>query len=472
VAIFFGAIAAEDCKNIATVFRPWSAPMRGFFRRPSPTVEPTSGTMARRAFSARALGAGASALLPGRLQSATPDQVSAFVDFSSRIAVRSMNGFLNSIHHSNPPSERIRPLQPKLWRSNELRLHGAIHSWGAKFEGVPSDGWGYPLNGNWKSPYENVAAWEALVRRIAELTRGREIYWDIWNEPDMLGSWLGSREAFFATWISAARILKQTLGPDTKVGGPSTSSFQPAFFEAFLSSCLRAGCEVNFLCWHELEPWSDIALVERNVRYARREYAENARFQKLKLSEIHVNEYVGEVDQYRPAELLAFLFYLERGGADYAARSCWGAHCEDNSIDGIIDPRTLQPRAPWWVHAYYAAGCERRVRSDSDFGHVVVIGQALPAGANHVQALIGYYGHEGATAPRLPVEIRLSGLSRIVKSRRARIMVMRIPDVGARTLITLPVVFDELLDVVDDQVLFRVDSLAVHEVCAIRVEEI
>ena len=268
--------------------------------------------------------AGASALLPGPLQSAAPDRVSAFVDFSSRIAVRSMNGFLNSIHPSNPPSERIRPLQPKLWRSNELRLHGAIQSWGAKFEGVPSDGWGYPLDGNWKPPYENVAAWEAFVRQIAELSRGREIYWDIWNEPDTLGSWLGTRDAFFATWIRAVRVLKETLGPHTMVGGPSTSSFQPAFFEAFLSSCLRAGCEVNFLCWHELDPWFDIALVEKNLRYARKEYVENARFQKLKLNEIHVNEYVGEVDQYRPAELLAFLFYLERGGADYAAHHAGG----------------------------------------------------------------------------------------------------------------------------------------------------
>jgi xylan 1,4-beta-xylosidase len=446
--------------------------MRGFVRRLSPTVKPASDTMARRAFSAGALGAGASALLPGRPHAATPDRVSAFVDFSSRIACRSMNGFLNSIHHPNPPSERIRPLQPKLWRSNELRLHGAIQSWGAKFEGVLSDGWGYPLDGKWKPPYENVTAWETFVRRIAELSRGKEIYWDIWNEPDTLGSWRGTRDMLFATWIRAAQILKETLGPDTKVGGPSTSSFQPAFFEAFLSSCLRAGSDVNFLCWHELEPWSDIALVEKNVRYARKEYVENTRFKTLKLNEIHVNEYVGEVDQYRPAELLAYLFYLERGGADYAARSCWGLHCEDNSIDGIIDPRTQEPRAPWWVHAYYAAGCDWRVRSDSDFGHVVVIGQALPAGADHVQALIGYYGHEGATAQRLPVEVRLSGLSRIAKGRRAGIKAIRIPDAGARTVNTLPVVYHQVLDVLHDQVSFGLDSIGLHEVYAIRVEEV
>jgi xylan 1,4-beta-xylosidase len=435
------------------------------------TVRTPNDRARRRAFSAWTLGAGALTLLPGRL-SAAPDRVSAFVDFSSPIACRSMNGFLNSIHHANPPSGRITPLQPKLWRSNELRLHGAIQSWGAKFEGVLSDGWGYPLDGNWKPPYENAAAWETFVRRIAELSRGKEIYWDIWNEPDTSGSWRGTRDAFFATWVRAALVLKQTLGPHTRIGGPSISSFQPAFLESFLSSCLRAGCEVNFLCWHELEPWSDIALVEKNVRYARKEYLENPRFQALKLNEIHVNEYVGEVDQYRPAELLAFLFYLERGGADYASRSCWGSHCEDNSIDGIIDPRTREPRAQWWVHAYYAAGCERRVRSGSDFGHVVVIGQALPAGAEHVHALIGYYGHEGATAKHLPVDIRLAGLSRIVNGRRIRIKVMRIPDAGARTVSTPPVVHSQALDVVDDKVSFSLHSLALHEACAIRVEEV
>jgi hypothetical protein len=226
--------SSMNTKNIGTSAHASDvrAPMRGFVRAPPATVKPAPDRMARRVFTAWALGAGVSALLPGRAQSAAPDRVSAFVDFSSRIASRSMNGFLNSIHHPNPPSERIRPLQPNLWRSNDLRQHGAIRSWGAEFEGPLSDGWGYPLNGNWKPPYENVAAWEAFVRRIAELSRGKEIYWDIWNEPDTLGSWRGTRDAFFATWIRAAAVFKATLGPDTKVG-PSSSSFQPAFLEGF-----------------------------------------------------------------------------------------------------------------------------------------------------------------------------------------------------------------------------------------------
>lgn len=434
--------------------------MDGSVRRPAP--------LGRRAIS---LGTAATMLMPGRPVSAAGNRVGAFVEFASPIACRSMNGFLNSIHPTNPPVERIRPLRPKLWRSNEIRLHGAIESWGAKFEGVLSDGWGYPLNGNWKPPHEDMPAWEAFVRRIAEMTRGKEIYWDIWNEPDTAGSWGGPRDAFFATWIRAAEILRQVLGPATWIGGPSTSSFQPKFFDAFLSSCLNAGCAVNFLCWHELEPWSDIALVERNLRQARSAYLDNPRFSGLQLREIHVNEYVGEVDQYRPAELLAFLFYLERGQADYASRSCWARHCEDNSIDGIIDPVTRAPRAPWWIHALYAAGSEQRVRSGSDFGHVVVIGQALPAGADHGHALVGYYGHEGATARHVSVDVRLSGLSSLTRSRRVRVEAMRIPDAGALPVTALSRIGEQTLEVVDDQVSVPLDRLAVHEVCMLRVGE-
>jgi hypothetical protein len=101
-----------------------------------------------------------------------------------------------------------------------------------------------------------------------------------------------------------------------------------------------------------------------------------------------------------------------------------------------------------------------------------VIAQALPAEAGYAQALIGYYGHEGATVARIPIDIRLRGLSRIVKTRRIHIKAIQIPDVGAETLVTLPVAFSVLLDVTDDQVSFSLDGLPVHEACAIRIEEV
>jgi hypothetical protein len=314
---------------------------------------------------------------------------------------------MNSIHHPNPRSERIRPLQSKLWRSNDLRQHGVTQSWGAKFEGPLSASWGYPLSGNLKPPYENVAACGRPTSGRSRSCReaGRSTGTSR-TSPTRSGAGVER-----GTRSSRPGYEQQTSSRQRWVRIPRSADRARRRFSRRSSkrSCPVAcapDCEVNFLCWHELEPWSDIALVEKNVRYARREYVDSTRFKALKLSEIHVNEYVGEVDQYRPAELLAFLFYLEHGGADYSSRSCW--------------------------------------RSGSGFGHVVAIAQGLPAGADQVQALIGYYGHEGATAQRLPVEVRLSGLSRIVKGRRAVIKAIRMPDSGARTVNTLPVVYDKV----------------------------
>jgi hypothetical protein len=111
------------------------------------------------------------------------------------------------------------------------------------------------------------------------------------------------------------------------------------------------------------------------------------------------------------------------------------------------------------------------VRTGSDFGHVVVVGQALPAGDNHVQVLVGYYGHEGATARRLSVEVRLSGLSHIVKGSRVGIQVMRIPDIGVEIVNKLPVVHAGTADILDDELSIDLTSLDLHDVYAIRVEE-
>jgi hypothetical protein len=349
-----------------------TTPGRGF--------RPSGRPAGRRAVLAGALATAATVLGTAASRAAAPPDGKALVtvDFATATPATSMSGFLNSIRYPDPPTAMIAPLQPRLWRSNDLRLHGDIRSWGARFEGPLSDGWSHPVGGNWAPPYEDFPKWEGFVRTIARETRGREIWWDIWNEPDSPGSWLGPRDLFFETWIRAARVLREELGPGTLVGGPSTTSFQPEFIEALLAKCLASQTQINFLAWHELEPWSDISLVAENIRLARRKFLNDPRWAALGLREIHIHEFLGEVDQYRPGELVAFLWFLESGGADAASRSCWSGACTDNSIDGIIDSVTRQPRADWWVHRFYAEGVNARVRWHAGERHVVAIAR-LPA---------------------------------------------------------------------------------------------
>jgi hypothetical protein len=375
-----------------------------------------------------------------------------------------MSGFLNSIHRPLPPREIIEPLRPKLWRSNDLRLYDDIRSWGAKFEAPLSDGWGYPIDGKWVPPYADFERWEDFVRTTAKQTAGRKIYWDIWNEPDTAGSWQGTRPQLFATYATAAKVIKETLGPDADVGGPSVSHFDRPFLDAFTGYCAANGVEVNFLTWHELEPWSPIRQVQKNLEAARRDYVENPRLAALRLEAIHIHEFVGETDQYRPAELLAFLSSLEKGRADAAARACWGDNCNNNSVDGIIDPATFAPRADWWVHKFYAGGVDARVRSNADLDHVSILANAGNASTDAVHAMVGYDGHQGAVAPALTVSLTLKGISRVVAGDKVRARIGLVPDRERAAVATLPLLADQVFDVTADALTIVLPSLGKHEV--------
>ena len=58
------------------------------------------------------------------------------------------------------------------------------------------------------------------MRRAARSLRGREVEWDVWNEPDNPAFWNGTREQFFAVYETAARALVDELGEGAVVGGP------------------------------------------------------------------------------------------------------------------------------------------------------------------------------------------------------------------------------------------------------------
>lgn len=434
----------------------------------APRTAAASKRCSRRRFLTGAM-AGA-AVMDGRFSSANAAAKPAArstVDFADPLTVKSMSGFLNSIHLPLPPRAIIEPLRPKLWRSNDLRLYDDIRSWGAKFEGPLSDAWGYPIDGNWVPPYADFVRWEDFVRTTAKQTAGRSIFWDIWNEPDTAGGWGGTRPQFFDTYAKAVTVIKETLGPDTDVGGPSLSHFDRQFLDEFTIYCATKRAEVNFLTWHELEPWSPIRQVRENLKTARRDYVENQRLAPLRLEAIHIHEFVGETDQYRPAELLAFLCALEQGGADAAARSCWGDNCVNNSIDGIVDPATFAPRADWWMHKFYAGGVDTRVRSTADFDNISILASAGAASADAVHAMVGYDGHQGAVGPAFNVSLTLNGISRIAAGDKVRVRIVRIPDAERAAVPTLPLLADHDFHVIADALTIELPSLGKHEVQAI-----
>ena len=54
-------------------------------------------------------------------------------------------------------------------------------------------------------------------------------------------------------------------------------------------------------------------------------------YRPLRIEELHVNEAIIAADQYRPGSVIGVMHYLEVGGADAAARTCWNDLSGDNN---------------------------------------------------------------------------------------------------------------------------------------------
>ena len=128
-------------------------------------------------------------------------------------------------------------------------------------------------------------------------------------------------------------------------GGPSIAKYDQNFLTAFLNYCKDNNLEVNFLSWHELND-QDITSIAARINNARRSLQQNPKYQSLKIQKIYVNEIIGPTAQYRPAEILGYLYYTELGRADGAAKACWEPvnntsgtnNCFNNSLDGLVTP--------------------------------------------------------------------------------------------------------------------------------------
>jgi len=205
----------------------------------------------------------------GQFQVLGQQQNNITIDFAApKTGISSVSGFLYGKNATQPPDNIIKPLQPKLWRTSQLDLYPRVIGFGAQFQLLLSDTWGYGAPRGW--PYDNYAKWEEHVRQIARKHKDKAILWDVWNEPDLKDPfWKGTREQFFETYKRAYQVLRQELGPNVMIGGPSITKYDQNFLTEFLNYCKANNLEVNFLSWHELND-QDITSITAHINNARR----------------------------------------------------------------------------------------------------------------------------------------------------------------------------------------------------------
>jgi xylan 1,4-beta-xylosidase len=375
------------------------------------------------------------------------------VDFSSPQVVHSVFGMLEGASAAAPSPASSTALQPGLWRLG--MYHGAdldsVYEQAAQSRAiihyVVSNRFCYPVN-QWcgtGAPYTNWTLYQTKVAQAVTDTKGKNVMFDVWNEPDSPLFWSGTQAQFFEAYLRAYNVLRNLVGPNVLIGGPSTGTYNRTFLKAFLDYCVAQGCQVNFLSWHELDDADqDIAAISTHLRDARSSFVNNPAYASLHLQRIDINETTGPLSKNFPGAILDYLFQLEQGGADGAARTCWPnsaaqSTCFNGSLDGLLTSNGW-PCASWWAYKTYSDGVNSRVASTSSDSRVAILGTKALSGKSVAQILVGYYNSsaiQAATAAPMTVQLNLLGmdqLSFLTGASHVRVRLEWIPATGESPL--------------------------------------
>ncbi|MGL5082501.1 MAG: GH39 family glycosyl hydrolase [Microcoleaceae cyanobacterium] len=397
-------------------------------------------------------------------------QATITVDFAvSQPGLSSMSGFLYGIGDTKPPDNKLAPLQSKLWRTSRLNHYPRVQTLGGVFQLLLSDTYGYGTKNPW--PYQDYAKWEAHVRLVAQQNKDKQLIWDVWNEPDIKDPfWKGSRYQLFETYKRAYQVLRQELGPNALIGGPSIAKYDRGYLKAFLDYCQENNLEVNFLTWHELND-QEITAIASHIQEARQQFQKNPAYQSLKIQKLYTNEIIGPTAQYRPAENLGYLYYTEQGKSDGSCKACWEPlaggkpnNCFNDSLDGLLTPETSEPRAVWWVYQAYTDGFGTRVQSQLSAPRVVALASKSNS-AQQAQVLFGYF-EQGVSAPKVSVTLVLKNLQQLSGFQPGKpltLTIKQIPDTGEKVIGSLPVLKQEQITVSNQVVRLTIPNVKLHE---------
>lgn len=106
------------------------------------------------------------------------------------------------------------------------------------------------------SPPRNYSDWQLVVQKTIEHISGTrstpDVYYEVWNEPDLFGSWktYGGRN-YLNLYEAASRGAQQARGVQPfKLGGPATTALYKSWFDALLQDAIKNNLRLDFFSWH------------------------------------------------------------------------------------------------------------------------------------------------------------------------------------------------------------------------------
>ncbi|AMR34057.1 hypothetical protein A0256_22715 [Mucilaginibacter sp. PAMC 26640] len=396
-------------------------------------------------------------------------------------AAKSMIGFLLSANAQQPSDDLIEPLHPRYWRlsSRNPRVLSRVKSFGAKPIFLVSDifKYGSAADGFRKTPSLLPRQWKDTVASVMKQHRVERVaaIYDIWNEPNGKQFWHGSEADFFSTFKSGYdQIRASANGSKAQISGPSISNFDIYFIEKFLDYCLANKITLDILSWHEFKGGDDIPKVADDILLVKSRFVNNPKYAALHIKSVQINEIIPQSDQFAPGSILAYFVYLEKGGADGACKACWvesggKSNCFNNSLDGLVDADSKQPRAAWWAYKFYNESLTNRLKYSSNNSHVVCFANYQ---TSKIQVLLGYYGNKNSVAANTSVNVSLNSVNSLASFAGkdvVNISVLDIPDTGEEVLGTPKTSYQTTAKVVNGTVSFAVPAIYLRGACVVNV---
>jgi len=201
-------------------------------------------------------------------------------------------------------------------------------------------------SGDIVAPPNNYSEWGTVVARTVAHFSGRngrnipDIYYEVWNEPDLFGGWRVYGEKNYLSLYSSAVAGALSVGnvQPFKIGGPATTGLYKNWFDSLIKYTSNNNIRLDFFSWHRYS--TDLGVFFEDMSNARawlEKHPERSLDLELMITEWgHDSDINGGYDgSYGAAHTLAgaiemvnlvdkaFLFEI-KDGPDPAGKKFWG----------------------------------------------------------------------------------------------------------------------------------------------------
>ena len=103
---------------------------------------------------------------------------------------------------------------------------------------------------DWNQWYQMV---KTTARRYSVEKNIADIYYEVWNEPDLFGSWHYRKSPSYLTLYSqtSKAVVDGAASASYSLGGPSTTAFYGNWLTALLNHCQNQNLKLDFISYHQ-----------------------------------------------------------------------------------------------------------------------------------------------------------------------------------------------------------------------------